>query len=849
MEKIDAKLEFWKNKLLDLGKRNRLINCPLPRDGMRVQRHSLLINSPNPDDVWSKMTDTEGTLSFPVHSFEDKQETHSEWSISTPDIETNQTPYETYKTLRSLMKKAKEFTEEKGLNILHLAFRFLNWKEKGAEGQEMRSPLLLVPVKLAQKDLFSPIILSRSDEEVSANYSLEQKLLNDFGIEMPTFTEAHDITVYCNSIAQAVKQPGWSISNDATQLSLFLFMKINMYRDLERNADKIRTHYIVRAINGESLRDDSSISDISSHDYDHDKAEPKDVASVLDTDSSQQDAVLLAKRGVSFVLQGPPGTGKSQTITNIIAELIAAGKKILFVSEKKAALEVVYKRLAQAKLAEFCLALHSHNAKRKEILNQFNESIELSRSKESLRSDIYSKLYELKEVRNVLNQYITELHTIIKPLGKTIYQVNGDLSRYENFRNVDYVARDAEKFTPDFLVQCERALSEIARIVSKSGYQHNNPWNGSVLTQPTTHTFRQRFDDEADILLSQIDKGVSIYTKINEMFGTNTSFGLSNVEDIQRILDRVIASPVVPPEWITLDLSTITAMLDNCKKALDEKNVAQQSLDKCTELCETVYTILENNEYISQGSLLVSEDIGAYNYNIALELCSKLSSQKEICLDKLKSTELAYSSCKESSAKEEAICGRLKSSWQSIQHVKLKEFCLDEKVLLLDIANILRRYRSEYRSLLSRIFGAYRKDRKAILAHCREGIKLTYEQGLTILDSLNYILLKKADYEKQFKIADEAEHRLRESEAELSKANQTLNNVANSLTDAELKLLNEKLNLLAAIKRTQSECQSVLDEKQQALLVMYGGLSDIITELLPAKAGRLFLRLKVACPG
>jgi hypothetical protein len=161
MQSIESKLEFWKNRLLDLGKRNRLINCPLPKDGKRVQRHSLLINSPTPDDIWSMMLGNDDTLSFPVSLNKSDSEYEVETEISLfydNGIQTNQTSSETYKTLRSLMKKAKEFTEEKGLNALHLAFGFLNWMENGTEGQEVRSPLLLVPVKLTQEDLFSPIV-------------------------------------------------------------------------------------------------------------------------------------------------------------------------------------------------------------------------------------------------------------------------------------------------------------------------------------------------------------------------------------------------------------------------------------------------------------------------------------------------------------------------------------------------------------------------------------------------------------------------------------------------------------------------------------------------------------------
>lgn len=77
----------------------------------------------------------------------------------------------------------------------------------------------------------------------------------------------------------------------------------------------------------------------------------------------------------------PSRTGKSQTITNIIAEAIADGKKVLFVSEKMAALQVVYNRLASVGLADFCLTLHSHKANKKEILNELANSINVDRTR------------------------------------------------------------------------------------------------------------------------------------------------------------------------------------------------------------------------------------------------------------------------------------------------------------------------------------------------------------------------------------------------------------------------------------------------------------------------------------
>lgn len=105
-----------------------------------------------------------------------------------------------------------------------------------------------------------------------------------------------------------------------------------MYKDLERNEDRLNSNSIISALVGEQ---DPIQAPEELNNYNHDKLiRPIDTFQVVDADSSQQDAILLSKKGISFVLQGPPGTGKSQTITNIIAEAIADGRKVLFVSEK-----------------------------------------------------------------------------------------------------------------------------------------------------------------------------------------------------------------------------------------------------------------------------------------------------------------------------------------------------------------------------------------------------------------------------------------------------------------------------------------------------------------------------------
>ena len=132
-----------------------------------------------------------------------------------------------------------------------------------------------------------------------------------------------------------------------------------------------------------------------------------------DADSSQILAILEVNSGRNLVLQGPPGTGKSQTITNIIAECIGSGKKVLFVSEKMAALEVVKRRLDEVGLGDAVLELHSHKTNKKKVLEELNRTLHQGRPRVEDASDDIATLTEL---RDRLNAYCDAVN---HPIGKT----------------------------------------------------------------------------------------------------------------------------------------------------------------------------------------------------------------------------------------------------------------------------------------------------------------------------------------------------------------------------------------------------------------------------------------------
>lgn len=102
----------------------------------------------------------------------------------------------------------------------------------------------------------------------------------------------------------------------------------------------------------------------------------KDNFPIITSDPTQTKAIVNARQGLSYIIQGPPGTGKSQTITNLIADFIARDKKILFVCEKRAALDVVFHRLKNRELDELCCLIHDSQADKKAFIQNLKATYE-----------------------------------------------------------------------------------------------------------------------------------------------------------------------------------------------------------------------------------------------------------------------------------------------------------------------------------------------------------------------------------------------------------------------------------------------------------------------------------------
>lgn len=333
------------------------------------------------------------------------------------------------KKIRKIYETNKELENEQGISSIYLAVGFLQWQDR--DKKIMNSPLFLVPVKLEiEKGLGNSFILKLRDDPITFNLSLYQKLREEgISIPLPIVSSDFDINASFQKLEEIIKNLGFSISKDCV-LGIFYNNRINIFTDLNLNREKIINHPFIQALNGNqsyipSLSEKSDINLDFSY---------KNNFIVMSADASQLKAIQETALGHSLVIDGPPGTGKSQTITNIIATALANKKKVLFVAEKKAALQVVYRNLKRVFLNDFSLYMDSNHTDRKQIIDDlYNTAMKKPTKMKEELNEILNKLDDLK---SYFDAYNSALHKK-KSTNYSLYDIIENTITYINAPNLD----------------------------------------------------------------------------------------------------------------------------------------------------------------------------------------------------------------------------------------------------------------------------------------------------------------------------------------------------------------------------------------------------------------------------
>ena len=482
-----TRIDRWTQKLLDFSARNRLLNIP------RASRQVIRLMCSKVGDLEDKIAaDKTITIRSIADSMGEKALDDLLNGRMTKDQCTNiidaelshqrlcvmMPPREVVKRLTDLLHDARTNLEESGVNTLFLTIGELQWMEPGtgAGRKAYRAPILMVPVRLERASMAEGVKMVRLDEDTTLNTTLIEFLRVQFnlvlpGLEpLPTDDYGVDVPLVLQVFRQTVKEmEGWEVFDDAT-VGCYSFGKFVMWKDMTDRVEDLRKSPLVNhLIGGGGLFDDGvevfPADEVAKH------LKPDDLFCPVSYDSSQLAAVLYSEMGKTFVLHGPPGTGKSQTITNIIAHNLAHGRRVLFVSEKKAALDVVKERLDGIGLAPFCLELHSNKTEKGKFYGQIKAALDVPET--ALPGEWGQVVADFEKCRLELNAYIEALHHAY-PNGMTAYNCFSRAIQYGSHSHPELLGfdclsqsreayRDARESVQDLLVAF-RGVSEDALV-------------------------------------------------------------------------------------------------------------------------------------------------------------------------------------------------------------------------------------------------------------------------------------------------------------------------------------------------------------------------------------------------
>jgi very-short-patch-repair endonuclease/DNA polymerase III delta prime subunit len=445
--------------------------------------------------------------------------------------------------LLKLSTEATTFIQEQGVDLLYLAMGFIKWFEDDNSDKPRYAPLVLIPVEIFRADAGDAYKIRYTESELGTNLTLAAKLKMEFGIVLSEFVEGedgYDFQSYLDSVANDISgEKRWSVESNKIVLSFFSFGKFQMYQDLSDEVwpegKKPSENGIIQKLFSEGFERDVTLLDSTPMDVNR----AEEVQLILDSDSSQTEAVLAAKSGANLVIQGPPGTGKSQTITNIISQALSDNKKVLFVAEKMAALDVVKRRLDNCNIGGSVLELHSHKANKKSVLSSLESTLMQHVPVIPERSEDIDRLVSL---RNKLDDYCLSVNESISNTEVSYHDALGYSSQLERIITDASIDLDELPSTDFDLNVWDKSyyLSALAKINEVVDYlsEHNAP-SLNLFSSTNLKDYSPSDDKLAQKLVSELkDTQQEI---INQIKGLHTCAGyvspITNYTDCITVLE------------------------------------------------------------------------------------------------------------------------------------------------------------------------------------------------------------------------------------------------------------------------------------------------------------------------
>ena len=580
----------WAQKLLDLSLGNRLLNLkdskkiiPLLCPNIAALEDSIAANETVVIQSLSGLLGEQkyqdylrGQLSYSPADFN----TSLEKELGKHHLWTKLSPPETQKRLKELYRLAKLDLEESGVNTLFLALGFLEWNLGENDERTYRSPILLVPIRFERRSITDGIRMMRLDDDTVLNATLVELLRCQFGITvngldpLPIDASGVDVPQIMDRFRDvAAQKKGWTVSEEA-MVGHFSFGKFVMWKDMTSRIEAFKENKLVaHLISGGGMYDDGvevfPPEEVAKH------IDPAQLYCPMSADSSQLTAVLYSAIGKTFVLHGPPGTGKSQTITNIIAHNLAIGRKVLFVSEKKAALDVVHKRLSSIGLSPFCLELHSNKAGKAEVLAQFAAALKVADRAEP--ANWGATVDSINRLKGDLNGYVDALH-FVYPNGKSAYDcfcvlMHRGASRFDGCIDIDCKAQTLEEYNALEGIVANYANESAAvsfDAVGKLRYLKDAVW--SIGLERDIHAASESAAGE----LSRLYNAYLSIAPEYVLDATNTDFIV--VESVYDALKELLSLGNVPSQLLTREIESDAGFIDEFGKLVQKRTAILEKL-------------------------------------------------------------------------------------------------------------------------------------------------------------------------------------------------------------------------------------------------------------------------------
>lgn len=563
---VITKQLLWERRLLDLSLRNNLLNIRITKNTLQLIPANLagledILADGSELRLLHRPSDWESpALDFGIYS----SIPQSDPVIDFVNSELSQKRLRFYlsendlgKALTHLYRSSRTSIEENGANTLYLALGLLKWYETPSSERPRYAPILLLPVEIVRKSAAKGYVIRSREEETMMNITLLEMLRQNFGITVPGLDplpvddSGVNVKLIYSIIRNCIKnQRKWDVEEQAI-LGIFSFNKFIMWNDIHNNVDKLAQNKIVSSLINGKIEWEAATEEMDAADMDR-QLSPTDIVLPIIADSSQLEAIYEAVHDKTFILHGPPGTGKSQTITNIIANALYKGKRVLFVAEKMAALSVVQNRLTAIGLAPFCLEIHSNKTKKSAVISQLKETTEIIR--QTPPEEFKKEAERLLNLRAELNGYIEALHKEY-PFGLSLYDA---ITRHQSLADAescfDIPLPSLDTLNRDIFIQWEDAIESLVRTSNACGHPFEHPLTGISISEYSAAVKDETarlLNDYIELLtaIQQKSAAFTIIQKDTDIHPTRKDF--RTIADICR---KLLDIPELTPALLTLPL-------------------------------------------------------------------------------------------------------------------------------------------------------------------------------------------------------------------------------------------------------------------------------------------------------